>query len=294
MARRALHYVLRIGDRARTMAFYKNVMGMSVLRHEEFEEGCKATCNGPYDGRWSKTMIGYGCEDDNFVIELTYNYGIGAYTKGNDLQHMEVRGALLPQQLQGRGLNGAILNGCLRVRDPDGNQLVVVDDPDVQGHAYISQVCISAKDLASCQQFWTRVCGMGMKETGDKFAVMAMPDSKFELRVQHLDADLDRGKAFGRIAFSCPASQLKSIESLAAASQGSVVTPYVALETPGKTTVHVVIIGDPSLHEICFVGDESFRELSKEDANADQLLSKAISTDDSWQWFAKQGGKDTM
>ena len=38
----------------------------------------------PYNGLWSKTMIGYGSEDDNFVIELTYNYEIGSYRSGND------------------------------------------------------------------------------------------------------------------------------------------------------------------------------------------------------------------
>lgn len=40
----------------------------------------------PYDGKWSKTMIGYGSEDNHFVIELTYNYGIKTYAMGNDFQ----------------------------------------------------------------------------------------------------------------------------------------------------------------------------------------------------------------
>lgn len=31
-------------------------------------------------------MIGYGPEDNHFVVELTYNYGIGAYQLGNDFQ----------------------------------------------------------------------------------------------------------------------------------------------------------------------------------------------------------------
>lgn len=35
---------------------------MHALRHEEFKEGCKAACNGPYDGMWSKTMMGYDSE----------------------------------------------------------------------------------------------------------------------------------------------------------------------------------------------------------------------------------------
>jgi len=40
----------------------------------------------PYDGKWSKSMIGYGAEDSHFVLELTYNYGIGSYKLGNDFQ----------------------------------------------------------------------------------------------------------------------------------------------------------------------------------------------------------------
>ncbi len=40
----------------------------------------------PYDGKWSKTMVGYGAEDNHFVMELTYNYGIKSYKKGNDFR----------------------------------------------------------------------------------------------------------------------------------------------------------------------------------------------------------------
>lgn len=31
-------------------------------------------------------MVGYGGEDNHFVVELTYNYGIGSYALGNDFQ----------------------------------------------------------------------------------------------------------------------------------------------------------------------------------------------------------------
>lgn len=31
-------------------------------------------------------MVGYGKEDNHFVVELTYNYGIKSYRKGNDFQ----------------------------------------------------------------------------------------------------------------------------------------------------------------------------------------------------------------
>jgi hypothetical protein len=32
-------------------------MRLQVHRHEEFASGCEATCNGPYGGAWSKTMV---------------------------------------------------------------------------------------------------------------------------------------------------------------------------------------------------------------------------------------------
>ena len=38
-SRRALHFVLKIGDRPAMIDFLKNTLEMTVLRHEEFEEG---------------------------------------------------------------------------------------------------------------------------------------------------------------------------------------------------------------------------------------------------------------
>lgn len=50
----------------------------------------QAACNGPYDGKWSKTMVGYGPEDRNFVLELAYNYGVKAYAYGNGLGYVKI------------------------------------------------------------------------------------------------------------------------------------------------------------------------------------------------------------
>lgn len=64
----------------------------SAFRHEEFEKECDAACNGPYAGKWSKTMIGYGPEDDQFVLELTYNYGVeDGYQLGNDFRGIVIQ-----------------------------------------------------------------------------------------------------------------------------------------------------------------------------------------------------------
>ena len=51
-------------------------------------------------------------------------------------------------------------------------------------------------------------------------------------------------------------------------------TPYLTLPTPGKADVVVVIVADPDGHEVCFVGDEGFRDLSQVDPKGDQLLDE--------------------
>lgn len=45
---RPLHYVFKVNKRRESIEFLKK-LGMQVLRHEEFSEGCKATCNGAFD-----------------------------------------------------------------------------------------------------------------------------------------------------------------------------------------------------------------------------------------------------
>ena len=52
------------------MTFFRDLLKMTPLRHEEFDEGCEAACNGPYDNKWSKTMIGYGPEDTKTSLTM--------------------------------------------------------------------------------------------------------------------------------------------------------------------------------------------------------------------------------
>lgn len=97
---------------------------------------------------------------------------------------------------------------------------------------------------------------------------------------------LERGTAFGRIAFATPTQFLKMLENIVGSENKNFIQqPLVSLDTPGKATVNVVIIRDPNEHEICFVGDEGFRELSKIDPNADEAIQEAIRKDESEKWL---------
>lgn len=102
---------------------------------------------------------------------------------------------------------------------------------------------------------------------------------------------VDHGKSYGRIAFSCPTDELKPLQAQMEQNQQTILTPYIQLDTPGKATVSVVILADPDGHEICFVGDLEFRDLSQVDPNATKLLDDAIADDKSDEWHEKMNKK---
>ncbi|EXB82251.1 hypothetical protein L484_007241 [Morus notabilis] len=64
--------MLRVGDLDRAINFYKKAFGMELLHIKD---------NPDY--KYTVAMLGYGPEDKNAVLELTYNYGVTDYDKGN-------------------------------------------------------------------------------------------------------------------------------------------------------------------------------------------------------------------
>ncbi|KAA0202909.1 hypothetical protein HAZT_HAZT000744 [Hyalella azteca] len=285
---RALHYVYKIGDRTATAKFYKDILGMKVLRHEEFTSGCDAACNGPYDGKWSKTMIGYGCEDDHFVCELTYNYGISDYKQGNSFFGLYLNSAEVLARAAAAGISATPVPG------EDGVKML--DAPG--GYKFFVNEGKSARkgrsDLSATSAYWAGLLGLrSLSGCPDGVARFSFSDDQATLEFRQIDGKVDHAKAGGRVAFSCPSSQLKSIEEKVKDAGHTILTPFISLDTPGKATVQVVILADPDGHEICFVGDEGFRELSQVDPAADALLSKALQEDQSDSWFAEHGGKQS-
>lgn len=92
---------------------------------------------------------------------------------------------------------------------------------------------------------------------------------------------MDHAKAYGRIAFSCPHEQQPDIDKKIKEAQQKILTPLITLDTPGKASVRVIILADPDGHEICFVDDEGFRQLSQFDPEGDKLLNRYIQLDKS-------------
>ena len=78
-AGRYLHTMLRVGDLERSVAFYRDQFGMQELRRRDVPEG-----------KYTLVFLGYGSEDSNTVLELTYNYGTTSYEIGTAFGHLAI------------------------------------------------------------------------------------------------------------------------------------------------------------------------------------------------------------
>lgn len=76
---RILHTMLRVGDLDRSIDFYTEVMGMRLLRRQDYP-----------DGKFTLAFLGYQDEADGSVIELTYNWGVDTYELGSGYGHIAV------------------------------------------------------------------------------------------------------------------------------------------------------------------------------------------------------------
>ncbi|XP_041976886.1 glyoxalase domain-containing protein 4 [Aricia agestis] len=278
---RALHFVFKVADRTLTAKFYREILGMKVLRHEEFSEGCEAACNGPYANRWSKTMIGYGPEDTHFVVELTYNYGITHYEMGNDFQGLTIQSSESLKRAAAANWPIKEQNGLKYIEAPGGYKFYIIDKPQPTDKDPVIKVALASSNLAKSIAYWNGLLSLKIFEKTDKSVLLGFSEDQSKLELIEIGEPVNRAKAYGRIAFSCPFDQQPLIDQKIQEAKGKILTPLISLDTPGKATVRVIILADPDDHEICFVDDESFRQLSQVDPRSDADLDKFIKSDKS-------------
>lgn len=232
-------------------------------------------------------MVGYGKEDDHFVVELTYNYGIGTYKLGNDFRGITIHSKQVLENAKKHGYPVSKENDNNVVKSPDGHKFIIIEE-ESQGDP-VKKVSLGSSDLEKSVYYWTKLCGMNIYSKDEKTALLGYADNQCKLELCHLGTKIEHESAFGRIAFACPSDQLPGIEKQMKDEEQTILTPLVSLDTPGKATVQVVILADPDGHEICYVGDEAFRELSQMDPKADTLFEEALAADKSDEWFKKKG-----
>ena len=123
---RILHTMLRVGDLERSLAFYTEVLGMRLLRRNDYPEG-----------KFTLAFVGYGEEKDGAVLELTYNWDVDSYEIGNAYGHIAIAVAdayAACEEIKRRGGNVVREAGPMKggstviafVQDPDGYKVELI------------------------------------------------------------------------------------------------------------------------------------------------------------------------
>jgi lactoylglutathione lyase len=123
---RMLHTMLRVGDLDKSLAFYCDILGMQLLRRKDYP-----------GGEFTLAFVGYGDEQDNTVIELTYNWGVEKYDLGEGYGHIalgvdDIYGTCDRIKAQGGKVTrepGAMKHGTTVIafiEDPDGYKIELI------------------------------------------------------------------------------------------------------------------------------------------------------------------------
>lgn len=123
---RILHTMLRVVDLERSISFYTDVLGMRLLRRDDYA-----------DGRFTLAFVGFQDETDGAVIELTHNWDVTKYVLGDAFGHiaLEVDDAYRAcDEIKVRGGNVVREAGPKKggttviafVEDPDGYKIELI------------------------------------------------------------------------------------------------------------------------------------------------------------------------
>lgn len=76
---RFLHTMIRVGNLEKSLDFYTNILGMRLLRKEDYPEG-----------KFTLAFVGFGSEAENTVLELTHNWDTSSYEMGSGFGHIAI------------------------------------------------------------------------------------------------------------------------------------------------------------------------------------------------------------
>lgn len=224
-------------------------------------------------------MIGYGPESTHFVIELTYNYGVREYALGNDFGGMTIKSADVIERATKNGYPMERDGDRFVLTSPDGYRIFVINEKHGENEDPVMKVALNITDLEHSVKYWQDTLQMKRLAADERSVQLTYKEGGFVLELNKIADPLDRAKAYGRIAFAVPLDVQPKIDEIIKSTNNAILTPLISLDTPGKATVRVIILADPDGHEICFVDEEGFTELSQVDPASDGQLDKYIKKD---------------
>ena len=118
---RILHTMLRVGDLDKSIDFYVNRLGMSLIRRKDYPHG-----------EFTLAFVGYGPEKDNTEIELTHNWSKKSedYDLGDKYGHIAIGVKDIHSTCQNLEDNGCKVTTKPKTMKNSSTLLAFVEDPD--------------------------------------------------------------------------------------------------------------------------------------------------------------------
>ncbi len=124
---RILHTMIRVKDLDSSIKFYENVFEMQVIKRKDYP-----------DGKFTLVFVGYGDEENNTLIELTYNWDVTNYELGTAFGHIAIEvqdiyeicsrakqyGARVTREPGPMKFGGSVI---AFVEDPDGYKVELIE-----------------------------------------------------------------------------------------------------------------------------------------------------------------------
>jgi lactoylglutathione lyase len=173
--RRMLHAVYRVGDMDKTIEYYTKHFGMKQLRYRDVP-----------DERYTNAFLGFGPEDKNFALELTYNYGKDSYDIGSGFGHFALAVPDVYKTVESiKNAGGKVTRDAGPVKggtsviafveDPTGYKWELIQRQDQAIPEPIAQVMLRVTDLERSKKFYQEVLGCKLVKERDN------PDYKYKL-----------------------------------------------------------------------------------------------------------------
>eukprot|EP00927_Polykrikos_kofoidii_P006751 TRINITY_DN12733_c0_g1_i1.p1 TRINITY_DN12733_c0_g1~~TRINITY_DN12733_c0_g1_i1.p1 ORF type:complete len:320 (+),score=39.40 TRINITY_DN12733_c0_g1_i1:127-1086(+) len=267
---RALHWVIRVSSLEETLNFTKDVLRMKVLRHEENDAACPLTCNGQFDTSWSKTMVGYGPEDTHYALELTYNYGIDRYDRGEGLQRFtlhlkDANAALARASSLGYAVEGGIIHG------PDAYAYELLEDDSVEGSFAdpFKSIVLRAQDPESLARWYYDILGMRHSaapvSASEGTVVIGFGNLQSSMRFIIEPASAPRITQWeGRNAVALPEATVRAVNARVSNESPHLILHELRELQEKLGTLLIVILRDPAGYELCLVSSETFHPSVRE------------------------------
>ncbi|GLT83292.1 hypothetical protein SLE2022_015890 [Rubroshorea leprosula] len=208
--RRLLHVVYRVGDLDRTIKFYTECFGMKLLRKRDIPEE-----------KYSNAFLGFGPEETNFVVELTYNYGVTSYDIGTGFGHFAIATPdvyKMAEDIRAKGGTitrepGPVKGGSTViafVKDPDGYIFELIQRENTPEP--LCQVMLRVGDLERSIKFYEKALGMRVVKKVDRpeykysIAMLGYAEEEktivLELTYNYGVTEYTKGNAYAQVAIS--------------------------------------------------------------------------------------------